>query len=321
MRAHDAREPRVSVVLCTYNRAESLEHTLTTLARQSLRAEEFEVLVVDNASTDHTNDAVERVMGAYPHCRIHLLTEPRVGHSHARNTGLSNARAPIIAFTDDDVLLPHDWLHVALDVFRRTDSPDGAGGPVLPLYSATKPAWFKDAYETNSWGDRPRRLRFGESFIGNNMLFRADVLRTVGSFNPALGMSGDHLGLADDTDYFDRIWFHCPNAVLHYDPRLQVQHVVPAHRMNVGYIARRLYVSSQTLYIRRGRPGVMGRSVGTAAGAAVMLRGLARSILRIPRYRSWQQWVVEEGCEVIGGAGLLTASLGIRPAMRERERT
>jgi glucosyl-dolichyl phosphate glucuronosyltransferase len=310
--------PAISVVVCTFNRVASLRETLQSLVDQSLPAGSYEVLIVDNRSTDDTADLVRGMKAAHSAHRLHLLREEQQGLSHARNTGVSAATGDLVAFTDDDVRVPPHWLEDSIRAFESTPVPHGVGGPVLPLYPDGRPSWFKDEYETDSWGDEARLLRSGESFSGNNMLFRADVLRRAGAFDPRLGMTGERIGLGEDTDLFHRIWQAEPGARLLYVPELYVRHSVPRHRLRLRYICRRFFASGQASFMHRHERTLPGRAYASAAGAAVSARGLARVVCSAGRGRTWRQRVVEDAAEVFTGLGLAAAALGVRPVFTER---
>src|SRR5687768_7427373 len=120
-------QPKLSVILPTFNRANALKRALAALRRQSVMPGEYEVVVVDNNSTDGTAG----VVALFEDRRIRLIDEPRQGLSYARNAGLAAARAPIVAFTDDDVEVAPDWVETILTTLARYPHVDGLGGRVL----------------------------------------------------------------------------------------------------------------------------------------------------------------------------------------------
>jgi len=99
----------VSVVISTYNRCTVLARALQALLRQQANEMSYEILVIDNNSSDQTRDLVQGLITKYPE-KLRYIFEPQQGLSYARNTGIANARAPIIAFTDDDVCVASDWI-------------------------------------------------------------------------------------------------------------------------------------------------------------------------------------------------------------------
>src|SRR4051794_32553856 len=131
----------VSVVLSTYNRGPLLEPALrSVLAQQQALTPPFELIVVDNNSTDGTRDIIQRIAAGDP--RVRYVFEAPQGLSHARNAGIREARAPFIAFTDDDVRAEPDWIAALLRAFRESPEVDFVGGRVLPIWPSPPPAWL-----------------------------------------------------------------------------------------------------------------------------------------------------------------------------------
>src|SRR5262249_12305360 len=163
---------------------------LVSLVEQSLQKSMYEIVVVDNGSTDETVAVVKEFQIPFP--TIVLVSEPIQGLGHARNTGFKHARGRYAAFIDDDCLAVKDWLQNVLDCYEQVrPEPWGVGGLIVPIYNAPKPAWFKDSYETDSWGEQPRFLRKGESFTGCNMSFKKGIIEQYGGFDARLDMKGD----------------------------------------------------------------------------------------------------------------------------------
>jgi len=130
----------VSVVISTYNRARLVSHTLDSVLAQQAGSPSFEIVVVDNNSTDDTRAILEGYATRDP--RIRHFFEPRQGVSYGRNTGVANARAAIIAFTDDDLLVAPDWIAVLAAALREHPEADYVGGRVLPKPGQQFPPWL-----------------------------------------------------------------------------------------------------------------------------------------------------------------------------------
>ncbi len=147
--------PLISVVVCTYNRVNLLADALHTLCHQTLDRSEYEVMVVDNNSSDNTREMVDEFCRRFSHVRY--CFEPKQGLSYARNRGWREARGEYVAYVDDDARAGENWLKTALVLIANTKpAPLCLGGPILPFYSTTKPIWFKG--EMRTWGDSPRYL-------------------------------------------------------------------------------------------------------------------------------------------------------------------
>src|SRR3954468_24386738 len=126
----------VSVVVPTYNRGPQLRQLLQALLQQDAGGVRYEILVVDNASTDDTAAVVREVIAAVPGRDIRYLHEPRRGVSYARNMGITHASAPIIAFLDDDGIPGARWVRGIKQAFDEYPEADCIGGRLLPRWAA-----------------------------------------------------------------------------------------------------------------------------------------------------------------------------------------
>jgi len=138
-----------TVLICTYNRADLLREMLESL-RGVRSTRQWDVIVVDNNSTDHTRAVVEELAASFPVPLLYVF-EPRQGKSHALNTGIDLSSASIIVFTDDDVRVGEGWLDAACRALDADDEIDYTGGPVRPIWGAPPPAWL-DLQRSDLWG-------------------------------------------------------------------------------------------------------------------------------------------------------------------------
>jgi glycosyltransferase involved in cell wall biosynthesis len=136
-------KPAVSVIVCTWNRAATLAATLQSLAGQrGLASDQVEFVVVDNNSTDGTRAMVEGLRAAWPVGELRYLFEPRQGKQFALNRGIAQSRFPVLAFTDDDILFPADWLARVQGLFAESGPQLAGGRTCLSWPGAAAPAWF-----------------------------------------------------------------------------------------------------------------------------------------------------------------------------------
>jgi glucosyl-dolichyl phosphate glucuronosyltransferase len=228
------KPPAISVALCTWNRAQLLDEAIRALAGQDAPPP-HEILIVDNGSTDATRDIVMRA--AARHRVIRYLHEPRPGLSYARNAALAAARAPLIAFTDDDVRVDPDWLRQLTNVFDREPGAACVGGPVVPQWPEAVPAWLTARHWAplgiQDYGRE--RLRVDASrpvcLIGANLAIRRSALDVVGEFSTGLQCVGSDGGSTstEDHDIHIRLWKAGMYGI--YDPRLQVRAAVIPKRL------------------------------------------------------------------------------------------
>ena len=179
----------VAVIVPTFNRAASLGRLLDSLCAQRVEGVRYEVLIVDNGSTDRTLDVATAYAAACPFVRC--LSEARAGASNARNRGILSAHARILAFIDDDIVAAPDWVDRIVRTFDRHPEIHCLGGRVEPRWPRTPPTWLTPAH----FG--PLALQMGRGtapyidashaaacLVTANFACRADVLHEVGLFSP-----------------------------------------------------------------------------------------------------------------------------------------
>jgi glycosyltransferase involved in cell wall biosynthesis len=237
------RRVSATVLICTYNRAGRLEETLGTLRRLEDVPGPWDVLVVDNNSSDRTADVVQSCAKSFP-VPLRYVFERQQGKSHALNTGLSRIASDIVVFTDDDVQVTPGWLRVVMDVLRQHPEVDYVGGPVRPIWGARPPSWFP-ATNGNLWGT-VAVLDYGSSPfefeerqrvpIGANMAVRRRLVEQAGGFEPALGRTGTALLGQEQAEFFYRT--RRIGARGRYVPEMAISHHVPAARLTRRYFRR-----------------------------------------------------------------------------------
>lgn len=310
--------PILSAVICTYNRADLLVGAIESLARQTLPPEAFEILVVDNASTDRTASVVEECIRRYASHRIRYLHEARQGLGYARNTGYRQAQGAYVAYLDDDARAKEDWLEKALACFAEHPELYCVGGVILPFYTTPKPEWFEDRYEIRMGDEPPHWLGEKETLSGSNMVWRKDVLQGSGGFGVDFGVKGEQLSIGEETLLFKRLWQTMDRPRFYFNPELVVWHWVPDYKMRVRYHLKRYFIIGQDTFRMDFQPGMRWRvRVAVRSAGAVILRGVA-ALLRLPRYRHWQNWAIAEGRHVAPKVGAFLAALGLAFAARQK---
>jgi glycosyltransferase involved in cell wall biosynthesis len=216
----------LTVVLCTYNRCESLAKALESVARSIVPdSAKWEVLVVDNNSRDKTRAVVERFCLEFPG-RFRYVFEPQQGKSYALNRAIRQSSADILAFMDDDVEVDAEWLH-------RLTSPlddqrwSGSGGRILPEAGFAPPRWLDTRphyalapFAIYDLGETARELK--ESPFGTNMAFRKTMFSKYGGFRTDLGPQPGSEIRSEDTEFGarllsggERFWYEASAVVYH----------------------------------------------------------------------------------------------------------
>jgi len=230
----------ISVVVCTHNRAESLRRTLRCLCALE-PAGSFEVVVVDNRSTDHTRHVVQSFAGREPEVRY--VHEPRLGVANARNRGIQEARGEILAFMDDDQTVPDDWLE-AIEKAFRDPTTDLIFTRLYPVdASGERVTDRKLDFPERDYGPEPLLVEKGKCkgyFFGTGYsAFRISALREMGPFRTDLGRKGNREFMGEDTEMYHR--FLSGGRTIRYWPDAIVYHHIPAGRATWRYALRKAF--------------------------------------------------------------------------------
>jgi glycosyltransferase involved in cell wall biosynthesis len=243
-----------SIVVCTRNRVDRLRECLDHLDDQ-VGADEREVVVVDNGSTDGTAAAIRAWAAADPARRRHVH-EPVAGLSRARNRGIAAARGDVVLFIDDDALAPRGWVAAHLRAHDRDPAVAAVGGPVVLRWPGGRPHWLTPGLE--HWfsaldlGDDPVVWPTPHGPYGTNMSVRRSVFERVGGFDERLGRRGRSLVSSEEGDLFARVT--AAGGVLVYEPAALVLHGVTADRLTRRWVLRRGWAQGRSNARRRWAP-------------------------------------------------------------------
>jgi glucosyl-dolichyl phosphate glucuronosyltransferase len=253
----------VSVIICTYNRADLLGRALKALqAQRTSLGLSWELVVVDNNSSDRTKDVVEafKVTSGVP--TVYVF-EGRQGKTFAVNTGVDIAHGNLLAFTDDDCRPEPTWVQDVVDCFQRWGA-DGLGGRILPEWSSPPPAWL--ATDRHLWtslaildDSTVRRVELGPwqrergfRVWGGNMAFRRSAFEAVGGFDTRFGPRGKKRYSNEDTA-FVRMVVETGRVVM-FDPTPTVHHWVGAERMRKSFFRTHSFYYGEGSAFRTGPP-------------------------------------------------------------------
>lgn len=231
----------ITAVISTYNRSELLKRALESVLTQSCGRISFEVIVVDNNSSDFTREVVESYIRK-GHTNLRYVFEPKQGSSYARNAGIAAARSEIIAFADDDVRVAQDWIANIKRGFDENPDVDCIGGKVLPLFASAPPTWLgRDHWmplALQDYGDRPLSISQINRLclVSANLAFRRTAIVDVGLFAPDLQRVKDSIGSMEDAELLERCWR--TGRVCMYLPQLVVETDVTDERLTKAYHRR-----------------------------------------------------------------------------------
>lgn len=233
--------PDISIAICTYERYDRLALAIESCRAQTLEPGGFEVLIIDNSPASPRQDASRAAHGDQGGVTYHC--EPTPGLSNARNVALSMARAPIIAYLDDDAIAEPAWAAHLLRAFERHKNAGAVGGRIDPLWETPRPDWLPQELErfftVLDWGGDTRPLAEGEWIAGANMAFRVEALRALGGFDTALGRKGSGAMLLSNEELAVCERLKQAGGSIIYAPHARVEHWVGRERLTQAWIRRR----------------------------------------------------------------------------------
>lgn len=209
--------------------------------RQETNGVRYEFLVVDNNSTDETRTVIEKYINGGA-TNLRYIFEAQQGLSHARNAGIKQSHAPLIAFTDDDVRVQPDWVYKIKQTFDRYPEVDFIGGKVLPLWEQEPPSWLtKDQWSPLALldnGDKPLYMNRQRPFclVGANLAVRREAFERVGMFGLELQRIKDGIGSSEDHEWQVRVWQAGRQGL--YVPELVIHAEVQKERLTKAYHRR-----------------------------------------------------------------------------------
>jgi glycosyltransferase involved in cell wall biosynthesis len=228
--------PILSACICTYNGADRIADALWSLVRQSASPEQYEILVIDNASDDPS--AIRRIVEdfvAQGH-PVGLVREPNLGLAHAKNRALAESRGAYIYFLDDDAIANARLVQAYLEAIAE-HRPDVLGGNVQPWFESMPPdeldysCW--EMWSLRDFGSDARWMGEGRDqfFLGGNLCFARDILDKT-PHDPKLGRVGEHLAGGEEWYLGD------PAFRRRFVPGAFIFHQVPDERTQMDHLQR-----------------------------------------------------------------------------------
>jgi glycosyltransferase involved in cell wall biosynthesis len=228
----------ISVVICTYNCSNILADCLRNIAQQDMPPELYEIIVIDNNSTDNTKEVIKQIISEYRSHNWHYIFEPHQGLSLARNRGLLEAKGSIIVYVDDDAFVKPAWLRCLVKPFEEPDV-FAVGGRIDLVFPYAPPKWLGDHFRGGLSEYRPMSdevynvTHIFQLPFGANMAFRKEGLLLVGGFDTELGRCGGQLLGGEETKLLAKIFNFGWKIVI--QPQAVVEHMVPHKRMEKSY--------------------------------------------------------------------------------------
>lgn len=272
--------PYFTIAICTFNRAEVLPRSIAAASAQRPIPGGFEVLVVDNNSTDDTTRLLEISRAGLPMLRV--VRESQQGLSHARNRAIAEAHGKWIVFVDDDAELDPGYLQGLSTLLSEEKGVGAAGGPIEVGWLSPVPSWYEPAldlcFNHLYLGSYRMELRYPRMLYGTNMAFPVALLRRLGGFDAGLGRVGRHLAAGEDGEVLLRVERRAQRRIL-WDPALRVRHLIEPGRLTVGGLLKQAEGGGRS-------QARLERAWRIRTGLWNALAGLAESAVRVLLRRS-----------------------------------
>jgi len=217
---------------------------MESIALQDYPRNKYEIVLVNNNSTDSTEELCNIFRKKYPDISFTYCIEKLQGLSYARNRGIRESRGELLVYVDDDATVFPDYLKAYDDFFETHPSELAAGGPVIPYYEAPPPKWlshYTEALLTGCLynGEKLVPFKNGMYPIGCNTCFRAEVFEKFGLFNLELGRKGAGLIGAEEKDFFSRLF--AAKKKVWYVPGARIFHHIPAQKLTESHFRKLSY--------------------------------------------------------------------------------
>jgi GT2 family glycosyltransferase len=251
---------KITVAICTLNRSRLLRQTLQSLSQIRLDVpHEWEILLVDNGSTDDTKQVVQSFADRLP---LKYLFQPIVGHARSRNHAIENVSGDLIVWTDDDVKVQPNWLEIYANAASMYPQSTFFGGTISPYFEAPMPSWLGEtwgkcssAFATREQGDLETAIPPALFPFGANFAVRASVQQDF-LFNVALGRQADGMLGEDEIDVFRRMVQAGHTGV--WLPQARLEHVIPSDRATPDYVSQ-YFVGQGLANVLKGQPTFQSR--------------------------------------------------------------
>jgi glycosyltransferase involved in cell wall biosynthesis len=235
----------LSVVICTYNRANYLEKVLQSLLEQNVDIDNYEILVIDNNSNDNTKQVIEKFQKLSQ--RIRYYFEPNQGIAYSRTAAFTQTNSEIIGFTDDDCIAEPNWIQSIIDSFTLDSNIGVAGGKIDLIWNTEPPLWLNDeliAYLGYfNLGTEAKYISGEIYFFGANVAFRRDKIKSH-QFDTNLGMTGDKIGCNEEIQF--QVNARKSGTISYYNPGMQIFHHVRKESNSIKWMKKRLLIQGKT---------------------------------------------------------------------------
>lgn len=223
----------LSIIVCTYNRAYIIEECLHSIVKYISTDIQYEIIIVDNNSTDNTESVIANFSKTIHHTRY--IKEPTLGLSNARNKGCEVALYDYLCYLDDDAKVTNNYFSELLKMINTPSQFACFGGPYIAWFPFGKPKWLPSYF-----GNKPiiqkqaGVLQIDKGLLtGGNFIIRKDILKQIGGFSPKLGMNGQKIAYGEE-DHIQQLLLD-NSYVIGYNPKLIIEHAVLPQKLQLKW--------------------------------------------------------------------------------------
>jgi glycosyltransferase involved in cell wall biosynthesis len=244
----------LTLIICTYNRADSLKVTLNSLKTQLPKSFNWEIIVVDNADDVNTQEAVKSFDGLLP---ISLIIEKKAGQNSARNAAIPHINGELVVFTDDDITPETNWLQSLVEAARENSDIDVFGGKIIPIWKNSPIPWQANAwfssfvYADQDLGEKEVHYKEGCYPSSPNMAIRKKIFDAGVLFNPKIGPIGNNRISGSESEFLSRV-LNTSRGL--YVPAAQVLHRITNNMLGRGYLRKRCYTMGLGMSVWESNP-------------------------------------------------------------------
>jgi glycosyltransferase involved in cell wall biosynthesis len=290
---------KVSAVICSYNRARFIISAVESIFGQDFDRNRYEVIVVDNNSTDNTVALLEQYKKAHPDYNFSYYVEYNQGVAYTRTRCAAEAKGEIIAYLDDDSMAKPGWLSKTVSFFDAHPEVYSTGGKITPVFLTGIPDWYSKYFfglvGNFDQGPKEKRLTGARYPCGANMAFRKKVFEEIGYFNTELGRKGTGLLANEEKDIYLRILEK--QHEVWYLPYVEVLHNVESNKFDKNYVRRHsMGIGGGERLRLKGQSGallmklieyIMKWGYAVVYGIGFLLKGQLSKFVMLERFRWW----------------------------------
>jgi len=233
----------VSIIVATYNRCDFLEDCIKSYQEQDCDKSLFEVLIINNNSTDQTEEISLGLIEKYPEVDVRYMVETNQGLSYGRNRGITESKYDLIHFFDDDAVATSNYISSILDTFQRHPKAKAAGGKILLNYFEGRPKWASKYMESIfglfDIGDEEIEFPRNNYPRGSNMTFKREIFDQIGQFDVSLGRKGKIMLGGEEKEMFQRVYETGCSVI--YNPQTICYHAVPEPRTRRAFVKNQVF--------------------------------------------------------------------------------